>query len=134
MVKSKKQKRISFKWWYIPILIIILYIGWIALALADVNGNPFGVNSGKIETYISVINMTGNSAEQYVESYKVSGSEDYELIMGWIERDFENLDEYESKLERYGVGDREDIVWKLKTARLQLETAKRQIMNLAGTS
>ncbi|MFH1917942.1 MAG: hypothetical protein ABIJ14_02455 [Nanoarchaeota archaeon] len=134
MAKSKKQKHFSFKWIYLLVIFFVLYLGWILLALADVDGNPFGVNDGKIETYINLINMTGDGAEQYIELYKVSGSEDYELIMRGIEKDYKNLDRYESELRRHGVGEDGYINIMLESARLQLEGAKLQIMNLEGAN
>ena len=123
----KKKKR-EFKVWYIPIIILSLYIIWISMALADLDGNPLGVNNGKIETYIGLINHTGHYAYQFVELYKVDGN--YSFAMRLIEDDFANLDEYESKLEKYGVVDREDIKWKLVLARTQLESARIKINSI----
>ena len=118
--------------WVGIIIGIALYVGWIYLALADVNGNPFGVNSGKIETHLEIIEIISDGAEQRVSLYKVGGSEYFEFVMNVIEDDFETLDNSEAKLKKYGVGERRDVVRALEFARLDLEIAKSQIMTLAG--
>ncbi len=133
MVKSKNQKHFSFKWWYVLIIVFVLFMGWDLLSMANVDGNPFGVNNGRIETYINLVNMTGNDAEDYLDLYEINPYT-YEDLIGRIEEDLGNLDRYESELTRYGVGEDEYVIIMLKSARLQLEGAKLQIMNLAGTN